>query len=159
MEGITGTSDGLVDLRSHSPLSANAAVFAMRTNVKRGLNRLFVVGCTLWFIFFLVGWPIISAVRGEREADKYETDGFAKLSAEQKGNPETMRDFRFLADAYRNGVRSRSGFAGHYSDIREQPLDMLVIFLIPPAIVYLVGWGIAALTSWVIIGFRSDAPN
>jgi hypothetical protein len=123
-------------------------------NVKRGLNRLFLVLTLAWATFWAILYPLYFQWEGQDKAlteyDK-ENKNCDKLIVENPAERDLIKNcYQRSQENFINTLRFYS-FSHFWAYPAVNWRIFLPLVVVPPAVVY----GLAALAVWVWNGFRS----
>ena len=117
----------------------------MNPNVRRGLNRIFVVLTGLWVLYCLIGYPFQMRIEAVKKQD-------ANMRGCYGASHDVQKDcYATVQQAYLNEV-SQYEMPGYY----KWSWPFLLAFAMGlPIVAYLFGYTLIATFVWVIRGFKA----
>lgn len=119
-------------------------------NIRRGLHRIFALGCICWAAYVLIGIPM-------QRANDVSTIAFSTWRLERDYVSKTTQSQAEYdaADKKLDSSLKRASIDTAYKDfLSTAPLYLPLMAILPPALIYGVSWMLFFIGGWLWRGFK-----
>jgi hypothetical protein len=124
----------------------------MAMNWARGLRRVFVLLCVVWAGVVLIWFPI--HIANERAETAGQLDVMFRQTQSRSTTPDQIAEHKKRMDVLWEQATLpwiyRHEYLDHWGTV-------LIVLVVPPALLYGVGWAGFRVSRWLVRGFRAEA--